>query len=144
MGTRRGLVATAAATVYAVAQLSGQAQAPTADFTNATTAQVRDGQGQVVLQGAFMAPVEEDGNLERRASLAPVAADSKAEGEAEVECPKSAAGAQEVEFSVRNLPPRTTFTFVIDGAIVASAATDERGRAEVELDVNRPGTAASR
>lgn len=132
-----GLVATAAATIYAVAQLSGQAQTPTADFTNAAAAQVRDAQGQVVLQGSFMTPVEEDGKLERRATLAPTVGDSKAAGDAEVEFAKSGGGVQEVEFSVRNLSPKTTFTFVIDGTVVASANTDGRGRADVELDVPR-------
>ena len=52
-------------------QLNGQAQAPTADLTNAAKAEVRDAQGRVVLQGQFMMPVEEDGNLERRAVLTP-------------------------------------------------------------------------
>ena len=134
-----GLVATIAAAGYAVVQLHGQAQAPTGDFTNAATAQVRDAQGQVVLQGQFMAPVEEDGDLERRATLAPTGVDADASGEAEVEFAKAAATQQEVEFAVENLQPQATFTFVIDGTDVATAMTDRQGRAEVELDVRMPG-----
>jgi hypothetical protein len=137
-----GLVATIAAAGYAVVQLHGQAQPPTGDFTNAATAQVRDALGQVVLQGQFMAPVEEDGDLERRAALAPTGVDADASGEAEVEFAKAAATQQEVEFAVENLAPQATFTFVIDGTDVATAMTDRQGRAEVELDVRMPGAVA--
>ena len=72
-----------------VVQLNGQAPAPTGDFTNAATAQVRDAQGQIVLQGQFVAPVEEDGDLERRAMLAATGVDADAAGEAEVEFAKA-------------------------------------------------------
>jgi hypothetical protein len=139
-----GLLATIVAAAYAVAQPSAQAQPPTGDFTNAATAQVRDAQGQIVLEGQFMAPVEEDGGLERRAALAPTGVDADAAGEAEVEFSKAAATKQEVEFAVRNLPPEASFTFVIDGTDIASAKTDRRGRADVELDVRMPGATASR
>jgi hypothetical protein len=134
-----GLVATIAVALYAVVQLQGQAQAPVADFTKATTVQVKDAQGQIVLQGEFMAPVEEDGGLERRATLAPTGVDADAAGEAEVEFEKTAVTTQEVEFAVRNVQPGARFSFVIDGIDVASATSDRRGRADVELDVRMPG-----
>ena len=137
-----GLLATMAAAGYAVAQLNGQAQAPTGDFTNAATAQVRDAQGQIVLQGQFMPPVEEDGGLERRAALAPTGVDADASGEAEVEFAKTAATTQEVEFTLENLQPQMSVTFVIDGTDIATAMTDRRGRADVELDVKMPGDAS--
>ena len=133
-----GLLVTIAVAVYLVVQLNGQTPAPAGDFTNAAIAQVRDSQGQVVLQGQFMAPVEEDGGVERRATLAPTGSDADAAGEAEVEFEKTAPTEQEVEFSVTNLAPGATFTFVIDGIDIASATTDRRGRAEVELDVRMP------
>jgi hypothetical protein len=94
-----GLLTTIAAAGYAVVQLNGQAQAPTGDFTNAATAFVRDAQGQTVLQGQFTAPVEEDGDLERRAALTPSGSDADAAGEAEVEFAKTGATTQEVEFT---------------------------------------------
>ena len=122
-----------------MAQLNGQAQAPTGDFTNAATAQVRDARGQIVLQGQFMPPVEEDGGLERRAVLAPTGVDADASGEAEVEFAKTAATTQEVEFTVENLQPQMSVTFVIDGTDIGTAITDRRGRADVELDVRMPG-----
>jgi hypothetical protein len=134
-----GLLGTIATAAYMVVQLNGQAAAPVADFRNAATAQVRDAQGQIVLQGQFMAPVEEDGGLERIAALAPTGVDADASGEAEVEFAKSAPTEQEVEFSVENLQAGATFTFVIDGTDVATATADRSGAAEVELNVRMPG-----
>ena len=133
-----GLVATIAAAAYGVVHLQGQTQAPTANFTKATTVQVKNAQGQVVLQGEFTAPVDEDGDLERRATLAPTGVDADAAGEAEVEFAKANATSQEVEFSVQNVQAGASFTFVIDGIDVASATSDRRGRADVELDVRMP------
>jgi hypothetical protein len=132
-----GLIAMAAAASIVV--LNSQVPAPTGDFTNAAIAQVRDAQGQVVLQGQFAPPVEEDGGLERIAMLAPAGADTDAAGEAEVEYTTTAPLEQEIEFSVQELAPAATFTFVIDGVDVATATTDRSGRAEVELDVPRTG-----
>jgi hypothetical protein len=132
-----GLIAMAAA--GSIVALNSQTPAPAADFRNAAIAQVRDAQGLVVLQGQFAPPVEEDGGLERIAILAAAGADTDAAGEAEVEYTTTSPIEQEVEFSVQNLAPATTFTFVIDGTDVATATTDRRGRAEVELDVPPTG-----
>ena len=134
------LIAIAAAASI-VASVNGQASAPApeGDFRNASIAQVRDGKGQVVLQGQFAPPVEEDGGLEKIAMLAATGPDTDAAGEAEVEFTTTAPIEQELEFSVRNLAPASTLTFVIDGSEVATATTDRNGRAEVELDVRIPG-----
>jgi hypothetical protein len=129
---------------YAAAQMNQAAQPLSGDFTNAATAQVRDAQGQVVLQGQFGAPVDEDGGLERRALLQSTVAGSTADGEAEVEYPKTGATKQEVEFNVRRLAPGVTVTFAIDGTDIGSATTDRQGRAEVELDVRLPATRGER
>jgi hypothetical protein len=139
-----GLAATIAAAVYMVVQLSGQERPPAGDFTNATTAEVRDAQGQVVLRGSFVLADEEDDDVERRATLEPTGVDADAAGEAEVEFAKAAPTKQEIEFSVRNLQAGGAFTFVIDGIDVATATVDRRGRAEMEVDVRLPGTPASR
>jgi hypothetical protein len=130
-----GLVATIGICAYMVVQLGGQTAATVADFTNAATAEVRDAQGQVVLRGQFVAVPEEDDDVERRATLQPAGADTDAIGEAEVEFAKAAPAEQEVEFTVRNLAPGVAFTFAIDGTDVATATTDSRGRAEVEVEV---------
>jgi hypothetical protein len=137
-----GLLATFAAAVYMVVQLSAQMTTPTGDFTNAALAEVRDAQGQVILSGQFR--LVDDDDVERKAVLAPTGIDADATGEAEIEFSKAATAEQEVEFSVRNVPPGAVLTFVIDGTDVATATADRRGRAEVELDVKMPGAAASR
>jgi hypothetical protein len=140
-----GLLATAAVAIYMVVQLSAQtASQVTGNFTNATRAEVRDAQGQVVLEGQFVAVGEDDDDVERKAALKPTAAGADAGGEAEVEFEKSGAVTQEVEFSARGLQPGATFTFVIDGQDVATATADQRGRAEVELEVSMPGASGTK
>jgi hypothetical protein len=42
--------------------------------------------------------------------------------------------------SVSNLAPGASVTLVIDGTDVATATADERGRAEVDLDVRVSGS----
>ena len=139
-----GLLSTVAVAAYMVVQLNGQTTAPTGDYTNAVTAEVRDAQGQIVLRGQF-APVEEDDDdTERKATLEPTGVDADAAGEAEVEFAKTAPAVQEVEFAVRNLQAGATYTFVIDGNDVAAATADRRGSADVELEVRLPGAPASR
>lgn len=130
-----GLLATMGAAGYMVVQLSGQTAAPTGDFTNAAVAEVRDTQGQTVLSGQFQAVEEDDDDVERKAPLAPTGTDADAAGEAEVEFAKDAPAEQEVEFSIRNVAPNASFTFVIDGKTIATATADARGRANVELNV---------
>ena len=65
-----GLLATVVAAGYMVVQLNGQASTPSADFTNAASAEVRDAQGQIVLSGQFQV-ADEDDDVERKAVLAP-------------------------------------------------------------------------
>ena len=139
-----GLLSTVVAAGYMVVQLDGQEAAPTGDYTNAVTAQVRDAQGQVVLQGQFALADEEDDDIERKATLEPTGVDADAAGEAEVEFAKTSPAVQEVEFATRNLQAGATFTFVIDGNDVATATADRSGKAEVELEVRLPGAPASR
>jgi hypothetical protein len=130
-----GLLATIGVAAFMVVQLHGQAPAVTGDFTNAAAAEVRNAQGQVLLQGQFMLVDEEDDDVERKATLTQTGIDADAAGEAEVEYAKATPVTQEIEFSVRNLEPGAVVTFVIDGTDVATATADRQGRAEVELDV---------
>jgi hypothetical protein len=129
-----GLMLMAVIASYLIVQLNAQSTV-SADFTNAATAEVRDGQGQVILRGQFVPVDEDDDDIERKATLAPTSGDADASGEAEVEYAKDSPMVQEVEFSIRNVQPGATYTFVIDGKDVATATADGRGRAEVEVDV---------
>lgn len=134
-----GLVATISFGAYMTVVTKGQeANIPPVDLTGATTAEVRDGQGQVVLRGQFVAVNEEDEDFERKAALEPADGQSKATGEAEIEFAKVKPKETEVEFAVRNLLAAATYAFVIDGHVVATATADRRGEAEVEVKVRMP------
>ena len=134
------IVAFAFAATFAMVHVNAQATTTTGDFSNATRAEVRDAQGQIVLSGDFQQSDEEDDDVERKAVLAPAGGDADAAGDAEVEFSTDSPAEQEVEFAVRNVTPGAALTFVIDGVNVASATADSRGRAEVELVVRTGAT----
>jgi hypothetical protein len=136
-----GLIATMAMAVYMVVQLS--AQSITGDYANAAIAEVRDAQNQVILRGQFAVVPEEDDDVERKAPLKAAGVDADAEGEAEVEYPKDKPAQQEVEFAIKNVEPGATYTFAIDGKDVGTAKANDKGEAEIELDV-KPAAAARR
>ena len=130
-----GLLATMVVAVYFVVQLSGQAPTQVGDYTNAATAEVKDAQGQVILRGQFVQADEEDDDVERKATLRAAGTDEDAAGEAEVEYASSGAAQQEIEFSIRNVEPKATYTFVIDGRDVATATANDKGKASLEWTV---------
>ncbi len=105
---------------------------------------MRDAQGQVLLRGIFAVVPEDDDAVERKATLESTGVDADAAGEAEIEFAKATPAEQEVEFSVRNLQAGTVVTFTIDGHDIGTATIGRDGEAEVELDVRKPGTTASR
>lgn len=132
-----GLLAIMGVAVYMVVQLNAQTPNVSGDFSNASVAEVRDAQARVVLRGNFAATETEDddGEIEKKATLEPTDVDADAAGEAEVEFTKDNSSPQEIEFSIRNVQPGTTLTFVIDGRDVGTATADTRGRAELEIEV---------
>jgi len=135
-----GLLATIVAAGYIVVQLNAQDRSDEAiDLRNAATVEVRDGQGQVVLNGTFMPADEEDDDVERKATLRPTSADADAAGEAEVEFAKEMPVEQEVEFAGRNLQAGGQYTLVVDGRDVTSGVADRNGRLELERNVGIPG-----
>ena len=125
--------------IYLNAQSTAEFQA---NFTNAAVAEVRDGQGTVVLRGDFVLAAEEDDDVERKAALKAAGPDTDATGDAEVEFPKAGVVVQEVEFSVKNLTPGGTYAFVIDGNAVATKKTGSDGSASVDLKVKMPAAGA--
>ena len=134
--TAVGVAATTAFAVAMMVHLSGQQQPQaTGDFRSASTAEVRDAQGQVLLRGTFTPVDADDGDIERLAKLAPTEAGGKASGEAEVEYSKKTPNMQEIEFQVSGVPARAVLTLVLDGRAVISATADSKGRAEAEVNV---------
>jgi hypothetical protein len=135
--------AVCAATTVAVVQLNGEQAAPiTGDFRNAAVAEVHDTQGYVLLRGTF-APVESDdeGEVERLATMTPAAPEVKASGEAEVEYETNAPSEQEVELTLTGVTAGAEINFVIDGQRVATAKADQRGRVSIEVAVKAGGIA---
>jgi hypothetical protein len=132
-----GILTAALAIVLGVADLSGARSAQvTGDFRSAAVAELHDGQGQVLLRGEF-APIDADdeGEVERLATLGAIAPGLTAHGEAEIEYQADTATEQEVEISVAGLAPGTAVTFVIDGKQIGSGKADRRGRSEFEQKV---------
>jgi len=135
-----GFIATIAIAVYMVMRLNAQADPElTGNFTKAAVAEVHDSHGQMVLRGEFALVEEEDEDIERKAALKATGIDADAAGEAEVEFPKTAVKIQEIEFTVTGLAAGATYTFVIDGQRVGTAAADKAGKAELELEAKMPG-----
>ncbi len=96
--------------------------------------EVRDSKGASVLCGQLiMQPIEGD-ETEQEADLIPCGEATKATGEAEVEVTKMATGIdQEVEVSVSNLAPETTYSIYIDSKLLGTFKTNKSGAAEVEM-----------
>jgi hypothetical protein len=129
-----GLLTTILAAVWMVLLASAQ-ETTAGDFTKATAAELRDGQGQAVLRGEFTVVEEDDGEVERRAALMPTGVDPDAAGEAEVEFDTSRPAVQEIEVTGRNLDPGGSYTLLIDGQQVASVKADARGRVAAEWEI---------
>ncbi len=132
-----GLAGTLAIAVYMVVQLDAQSATPAVTVTNAVMAEVKDAQGQVVLQGQFGVADDDDDDddSDRKAVLAPTGIDNDAAGEAEIEVSKATGAVQEVELEARGLTSGAAFTFFIDGREVAKGTADARGRLDVEQNV---------
>ena len=138
--TVAGPIAIAGLVIYMVTRLDAQSTAAPVDFTNAATAEVHDAQGQLLLRGQFaVADDQSDDDIERKAALQPAGTDADATGEAEVEYAKNAPKHQEVEFKVQQLESGSSVTFLIDGRVVGRSSVDDRGRAELDLEVPIPG-----
>jgi hypothetical protein len=105
------------------------------DLSNASTVEVKDSNGTVVLMGHFADVPEDDDDLERKAELKGSGASAKATGQAEVEVSKTDNRLdQEVEVSVSDLVPGATYAVFIDGKQLGTFQTNKNGRGELELN----------
>jgi hypothetical protein len=112
---------------------------PVADFRNASTAEIRNAQDQVLLSGRFVETSTDSSEVERKATLAATSAGATASGAVEVEaCRGSGCDKQEIELDIVNVPPATVLRLIIDGKDVGSVTSDARGRASVEREIPLP------
>jgi hypothetical protein len=101
------------------------------DLSNASTIEVKDSAGTVVLRGNFVEVPEDDDDVERKAELIGAAG---ATGEAEVEVSKTNNQLdQEVEVSVSKLTPGATYAVFVDGTQLGTFQTNNSGSGELEL-----------
>jgi hypothetical protein len=108
--------------------------ADTGDLSNASTVEVKDSNGAVVLSGHFVEIPEDDDDLERKAELKGSGASAAATGHAEVEVSKTDNRLdQEVEVSVASLAPGATYAVFVDGKQLGTFQTNKNGRGELEL-----------
>ncbi len=104
------------------------------DLSNATTVEVKDSTGTVVLRGHFVDSPEDDDDIERKATLTGSGTTAKATGEAEIEVSRNNNRLdQEVEVSVSNLAPAATYTVFVDAKQLGTFQTNGNGKGEMEL-----------
>ena len=104
------------------------------DVSEADVVEIRDHRGGTVLSGEFRSRVDALGDTEKDAAL--LDRDGRrVVGEVELELP--ARGREnrrpELEVDIMDLPPRQTFTVVVDDRVVATFMTDDRGSVDMEL-----------
>ena len=110
----------------------------TGDLSNASTVEVKDSNGSVVLMGHFVDVPEDDDDLERKAELRGSGTSDRATGQAEIEISKTDNQLdQEVEVSVSNLAPGATYAVFVDGKQLGTFQTNNNGAGELELDTPR-------
>jgi len=109
--------------------------AETGDLSNASTVEVKEASGAVVLSGHLVEVPEDDDDLERKAELTGSGTSAKATGLVEVEVSKTNNRLdQEVEVSVSNLTPGATYAVFIDGRQLGTFQTNKAGSGKLELD----------
>src|SRR5687767_4558813 len=104
------------------------------DVSEAHIVEIRDHRGETVLSGEFRSRVDRLGNTEKDAALTDRRGRTViGEVELEVPAPLRENRRPELEVDIIGLPGRQTFSIVIDGRIVATFTTDDRGSVDMEL-----------
>ena len=104
------------------------------NIAQAEMVEIRDHRNVAVLSGEFRSSVDLLGNTEKDAALIDRRG-RRVIGEVELEIPaKSRTDRQpELEVDILGLPPRQTFTVVVDDRVVGRFVTDDRGSVDMEL-----------
>lgn len=104
------------------------------DVSEAHVVEIRDMNGVTVLSGEFRSRTDALGDTEKDAALLDRGG-RRVVGEIELEVPAANRPNRrpELEVDIMDLPPRQTFTVVVDDHPVASFATDDRGSVDMEL-----------
>jgi hypothetical protein len=129
-------VTAAMASMWVQGTIAAEASLPAdvGDLSNASTAEIKDNAGTVALRGHFVEIPEDDDDVERKATLTGSGPTAKATGEAEIEVSRTNNLLdQEVEVSVSNLAPGTTYNVFVDAKQLGTFQTNQSGKGELEL-----------
>ena len=104
------------------------------NIAQAEMVEIRDHRNVAVMSGEFRSSVDLLGNTEKDAALIDRRG-RRVIGEVELEIPaKSRTDRRpELEVDILGLPPRQTFTVVVDDRVVGRFVTDDRGSVDMEL-----------
>jgi len=137
----RGLITVAATALALVgggspvhAAQKGTLPAVVGDLNDAQLSELRDQNGQVLLQGTLKTSSNKPKETEREATLSSPSG-QKAEGEFEIEIERKDGVVikEEIELSVEHLPAMTQCELFIDGRHVTTLTTSKSGKAELKL-----------
>lgn len=105
------------------------------NLASAKLVEIKDGAGQIVLSGNFIAENKQHNEVEGKALLTGTSINAGAKGEAEFEVSINRSGGteKELELSVGKLAPDTSFSMFVDGQQVATFTTNQRGAAKLEM-----------
>lgn len=104
------------------------------DLTTAQVVEIRDGNGTVVLKGAFVKKSDKTDKVELNAALTATSGNT-GQGKAEIELEKSGGrvAKQEIEVTVKRLQPQAMFKLYVDATEVASFTTNGKGDADLKF-----------
>jgi len=110
------------------------------NLAEASSIEIRDGNGQTAMSGSFAVSKEKPDEIERKAILAGAGSYAQARGKAEIEVSKMKNGAmdQELEIEINGLATATEFKLFLDGQEIGAFTTDARGIAELEFNGYSP------
>jgi hypothetical protein len=109
------------------------------NLSEVKTVEIKDESGQLILSGNFGNATQDGTEVERETVLAATSVMPMARGTAEIEIStnKDSFTVQELELSVKHLPPGKSFKLFVDGQEVGSFTTNHEGKAELEF-TNKP------
>jgi hypothetical protein len=116
------------------AQQSDRTFPATLDLDTMQLVEIRDGAGQVILNGTFVTKKNDAKETERTAELkSPTGQSSKGKVEVEIERKDGAIAKAKIELEAERLDAMTTMSVLIDGQPITAIMTSKSGKAEIEL-----------
>lgn len=104
------------------------------DLLKVQLVEIRDGAGEVLLNGTFVTQKNTDKDAEREAELkSPSGQAAKGKVDVDIERKNGIVVKDEFEIEVEKLPSMTSLSLLIDGQTVTSFTTNKSGKAEFKM-----------